>query len=126
MSEAVNDGRPQALGAAARQGSRWTAIQFGAARLLTIPVFLVLARLLPPGAFGLVALASVFVLLMQVLVDGGFSQALIQRPKLEPEHLNVVFWTSMATGIGLASLLFALAGPLADITGQPQLRDVIR
>src|SRR5882757_350628 len=84
---------PPSLTAVARSGTRWTVLQFGGARLVTFLVFLILARLLTPADFGLVAIATVFVALLQLVVEGGFGQAIIQRPDLERGHLDTVFWT---------------------------------
>lgn len=116
---------PRSLRAAARVGTRWTALQFGASRLATFLVFLVLARLLTPEDFGIVALATVFVTLLQLLVEGGFSQALIQRANLEPGHVDTVFWTCVVTGVVLAGGLALAAGPIAALYGEPLLADII-
>jgi PST family polysaccharide transporter len=116
---------PASLAAVARSGTRWTIVQFGGARLVTFVVFLILARLLTPVDFGLVAMALVFVELLQLLVEGGFAQALIQRPELERGHLDTVFWTSLVTGIGLAGALAALAGPIARLYDQPMLTRIL-
>lgn len=116
---------PGSLLAAARSGSRWTAVQFGGARLATVLVFLVLARLLSPESFGVVAIATVFVALLQILVEGGFSLALIQREHLERGHVDTVFWTSVATGFLLSGGLALVAAPLAAAYDEPQLAEII-
>lgn len=116
---------PESLGAAARTGSRWTALQFGGSRLATFLVFLVLARVLTPEDFGIVAIATVFVALLQLLVEGGFGLALIQRKDLEPGHVDTVFWTSVSTGLLLAGGLALAAGPLSVLYQQPMLAQIL-
>ena len=109
----------------ARRGSRWSFLQFGGSRLATFLVFLVLARLLNPEDFGVIALATVFVALVQIVVEGGFGQALIQRVHLERGHVDTVFWTSVLTGLGLAGGLALAADPLAMLFHEPRLGQVL-
>jgi O-antigen/teichoic acid export membrane protein len=56
-------------------------------------VFLILARLLGPEAYGLVAMASVVIAVAQLLVADVIQEPLIQRQKLEPGHLDAAFWS---------------------------------
>jgi O-antigen/teichoic acid export membrane protein len=125
MTAAPEEFPTGSLKAAARAGSRWTAFQFGGSRLATFLVFLVLARLLTPEEFGVVAIATVFVALLQLLAEGGFSQALIQRRDLEPGHVDTVFWTSVGTGLLLAVGLALAARPLSVLYGQPLLAEIV-
>lgn len=110
---------------AARRGTRWTVVQNGGSRVTSFLVFLILARLLTPEDFGVVALATVFVALLQLLVEGGFGQALIQRPNLERGHVDTVFWTSVTTGLLLAVGLALAADPLAAAFGEPLLGQIL-
>ena len=55
----------------------------------------VLAAILGPRDFGIVAIALAYIAFVQIFLDQGFSAALIQRPNLEPEHLDTVFWVCM-------------------------------
>jgi O-antigen/teichoic acid export membrane protein len=125
MTALSGEPAPESLKDSARTGSRWTALQFGGSRLATFAVFLVLARLLTPEDFGIVAIATVFVALLQLLVEGGFSQALIQRPNLEPGHVDTVFWTSVSTGLLLAGGLALAAGPLSVLYDEPLLARIL-
>ena len=108
------------------RGVVWSVIQSWGSRVVSLVVFFLLARLLKPEAFGLVALAGVFVAFMEVFVDQGFSTAIIQRHQLEVEHLNTAFWLNI--GIGLLLTLFGItvAGAVANFFGQPQLTLIIR
>ena len=82
---------------------------------------LVLARLLTPADFGLVAMLAVFVGVTAVLADGGFSAALIQRQDVDHADESTVFWCNLAAGSTLA-LLLGFAGPwFADFYREPRL-----
>ncbi len=108
------------------KGIVWTATQNWGGQAISFVVFSVLARLLGPEAFGLVALASVFIAFLQVFLDQGFTQALIQRQELDPEHLDTAFWTNLAIGMLLTGLGVAAASLVADWFKQPQLTPVVR
>jgi O-antigen/teichoic acid export membrane protein len=55
-------------------------------RIVSAVVFLLLARLIEPAAFGLAALAQVYLVVVQTLCDQGITTALIQRESLEEGH----------------------------------------
>lgn len=107
-------------------GVFWTAIQSIGVRVFSLLVFIVLARLLTPSDFGLLAMAGVFVVLGDALVAQGFGAAITQREKLEPEHESTAFWTNMLLGLALGALLWAGAPSIAALYGQDELSDVIR
>lgn len=105
---------------------RWSAVQNWGSQAGSLLVFLVLARLLSPDAFGLVALANVFRAFLQRFVEQGFMPALVQRDELEPAHLDTAFWAQLAAGGALTALCFAAAEPLAHAFDQPGLAEVLR
>jgi PST family polysaccharide transporter len=82
-----------------------------AGQAVHVLIRLVLARLLVPDDFGLVAMAAVFISFSSQLVDLGLGPALVQRVELTDVHKSTAFWTSAVVGIALA-LLFVLGAPL--------------
>lgn len=108
------------------QGIVWSAIQNWGSQAGSLLVFLVLARLLQPAAFGLVALANVFLALMQTFLNQGFAQAIIQRKDLEPEHLDTAFWTNLAIGVTLTLVGLLTADAVADLFREPALAGILR
>ena len=56
----------------------------------------VLAAMLGPHDFGLMAMGLAFVALIQVVLEQGISTAIIQRDKLDDEHLDSAFWLNLA------------------------------
>ncbi len=103
----------------------WALLQKWGYQAIRLVVFVVLARLLEPASFGLVALASVFVLLGEMLVDQGFADAIVQRTKLGPAHKDCAFWASLVTGIGLTALFLLAAPGLAAAFDQPELAPIL-
>jgi len=110
----------------AARGVAWNALRAVSTRLITAAVFVVLARKLDPADFGIVALAMVFIVLISVLVESGFAEAIIQRKKVTQTDLNSAFWLNNAVSLALAVALFASADILSKTLGQPQLAPVLR
>ena len=108
------------------KGAVWAAIQNWGSQFGSLVVFLVLARLLTPEDFGLVALANVFLAFVQVFLNQGFPQALIQREVLEPEHIDTAFWTNVAVGLVLATAGAICAPVVAAAFDRPALVPVLR
>ncbi len=109
------------------EGALWATVEVWGVELLQLLVFTVLARLVGPEAYGLVALAMVFVLVPQkLLVQGGWIEALVQRRELAREEVDSVFW--LLAGLGLASaLLLAAAAPwAAALLDLPELAPLLR
>jgi PST family polysaccharide transporter len=109
----------------AAQGVFWSAAANWGYQLTALIVFAVLSRLLTPEAFGLVALASVFTALTKLIAEQGLADALVQRPDLEPEHLDTAFWLSVVMGGALATLLGASSWLIAGLVGEPEVAPVL-
>lgn len=108
------------------KGVIWSAIESWGNRVISVSIFFLLARLLDPESFGLVALAGVFIDFVQIFIDQGFSQAIIQRENLEAEHLNSAFWINIGIGILLTILTLTFADLIANGFSQPALTPIIR
>lgn len=67
----------------------------------------ILAALLGPRDFGLISIALIYILFLQMFLDQGLATALIQRKDLEQEHLDAVFW--MDLGLSLVLVLVSVA-----------------
>lgn len=108
------------------KGVLWTVVQAIGGRALSFLVFVVLARLLSPADFGLIAMAGVFIALLEVFVQQGFSLVIMQRENLEPEHEWTAFWTNLALSAVLGGALWAGAGWVANLYDAPELAPVVR
>ncbi|MDZ8225494.1 MULTISPECIES: lipopolysaccharide biosynthesis protein [unclassified Nostoc] len=104
----------------------WTVIESWGRQGVSLVVFFILARLLNPETFGLIALASIFIEFVQIFVDQGFSVAIIQRQEIDSEHLDTAFWTTLGISVLLTVLSVAGAGLTADFFKQPQLVPIIQ
>lgn len=90
-------------------------------------VAIVLARLLAPSDFGLIALVTVFVAIANVFVQSGLNTALIQKKNADNLDFSTVLYASLIIAALLYGVLFAVSPLLADFyNGQIKLIPVIR
>jgi PST family polysaccharide transporter len=117
----VADDPPVDVRRRAAEGSRWGVISGLCEQVGSSAATIVLARLLDPSAFGVVAAATLVVNLLHVFGNVGFGAALIKRDEIDEPAASTTFWAS--TGLGLAlTLVCAAASPLlARALGQPAI-----
>jgi len=108
------------------KGLFWSVIQKWGRVAVTTITFIVLSRLLTPDAFGLVALATAFTIFVELFLDQGFGSAIVQRAKLEPEHLDTAFWMNLLMSILMTVGLIAVSGLVAAAFEEPRLALVLR
>ena len=114
------------LRAAAVGGITWSALDRISRVLLSFLVFTALARLLRPADFGLVALASIYISLLEVFVTQGLGTVLIQRVEVTSSHLDTAFWVSFVAALFVAVLTVVLAPLGARLFSTPDLTLVLR
>jgi O-antigen/teichoic acid export membrane protein len=107
-------------GGAARAGA-WSALDIVARQAVQFIVSVVLARLLSPAEFGVMALLAFFTGFGTAVIEGGFATALIQRQDTSKEQESVLFWMGLAWSIALAGLLVLLGPWIADFYDQDVL-----
>jgi PST family polysaccharide transporter len=108
------------------KGIFWSAIQNWGSQAGSFIIFLILARLLSPEAFGLAALANVFINFMQIFINQGFAQALIQKQELEDKDINTAFWTQVFFSLLLAIIAFSFANVISISFNQSSLTQIIQ
>jgi PST family polysaccharide transporter len=117
---ADHDSEQEGLRRQVARGLTWTFIHTWGGQLLSLVVFLILARLLTREEFGLVALAAIFVAFAQLLIDQGFGDAIIQRPSVTRGHIDTAFWVAIATGTLLSVIGIVIAQPLAALLARAE------
>jgi O-antigen/teichoic acid export membrane protein len=86
---------------------------------------LLLARLLLPADFGIVAMATSFIALLEIFSAFGFDVALIQRQQTTRHHFDTAWTFNVMLGAGIALAMVALSPAIAGFYGQPALVPVI-
>lgn len=103
----------------------WAVAQQVGRQAASYCVFILLARLLQPADFGLVALAAAWVGILGVFSDVGFGSALIQRREIAAAHLSSTFFLNLALGLSATLVGMAASWPLAAVLETPALQPVI-
>lgn len=104
----------------------WQFLQKIFGQLFSFIVTIILARLLLPSDYGVVALASMFNVLVGIFVSGSMDAALIQKKDADELDYNTVFYSSLFMSFVIYSLVFFGAPIIANIYGNPLVTPVMR
>lgn len=95
------------------RGSLWTLFSYGSIQILRLGINLIMARLLFPDAFGLMALVNIFMQGLQMVSDIGLGPSIIQNKRGEdPAFLRTAWTIQIVRGFGLWLLACVLAYPI--------------
>lgn len=95
-------------------GVFYTALAKYSGIIISLVVAGILARLLSPDDFGVVAIATVIIAFFNLFTDMGISPAIVQHKSLTKEELSDIFSFTVWTGIGISILFFAASLLIAD------------
>ena len=98
----------------------WKLFEQGGTAVVTLVVQVVMARLLSPTEFGVLAIMLVFVNVGNVIVQSGLNTAIIQVPDASESDFDTVFWMSLAISVVLYAVVFHAAPLVAAFYGMPQ------
>lgn len=104
----------------------WRFAERVGAQGVRVIVELVLARLLLPDDYGLIALVTVFITILNVFVDSGLGNALIQKKDVDDLDYSSVFWFNIVWCYALYGLLFLTSPLFAQFYGRSELTSVLR
>lgn len=104
----------------------WRLLERGGTQLVTLIVQIVLARLLLPEEFGLIAIVMVFVSLSTVLVQSGLNVAIMRWKSISENDCTTVFWMSFCVAIILYIAIFLSSPHIAEFYEMPLLESVLR
>lgn len=104
----------------------WKILEQFLSKGVTLAVSIILARLLDASVFGLIALTAVFTTIADILVEQGFTAALISRKNCtDSDYTNSIF-VSLATALLLYLATFFLAPVMANYYNEPTLTPILR
>jgi teichuronic acid exporter len=104
-----------------KSGFIWSALDSLGTQAIGLLISLVLANILGPSVFGLVAMLTIFMAIANVFVNSGFSSALIRKTERTEADFSTTFYFSLAVSIGCYALLFFCAPYIAQFYQQPEL-----
>lgn len=104
----------------------WRFMERCGAQLVSVVVSFVLARMLDPAVYGLVAKVTIITSIMLVFVDSGMANSLIQKKDPDDLDFSSVFFFNVAFCLVLYVGLFFSAPLIAEYNGQPELTAIVR
>lgn len=107
-------------------GLFWQFSQKAVGQVVSFAISVVLARLLMPEEFGVVALAGMFTVLIGIFIDCGYGNALVQKKEADDIDFSTIFWAQTIFASIVYALLFFIAPWLSDIFHTPKLCAVVR
>lgn len=107
-------------------GIVWTALQRYSTILIQFISGIILARLLTPYDYGCIGMLTIFMVLAQTFIDGGFGSALIQKKRPTEADYSSIFWWNMGMAVVMYAILFLCAPSIARFYKIPLLSDVLR
>ena len=108
------------------KGTAWSAIDAVFKYGVSFVVGIVLARLLTPDDYGLIGILTIFISLCNVIVDGGFTYAIIRKQNATDEDYCTVFYTNLVVSLSLAATLFLCAKPISVFFERTELVNLTR
>ena len=107
-------------------GVGWSAADAILGQGVTFLVGIVLARLLSPTEYGLIGIISIFIVVLNGVVDSGFANALIRKQDTTNDDYNTMFFTNLSFSILLYIGLFFCAPLIASFFDRAELVDLTR
>ena len=104
----------------------WSLMERVGAQGVTFVVSIVLARLLDPNVYGVIALVTVFTSILNVFVDSGLGNALIQKKGADDIDFSTVFYFNLCFCIVLYVALFLASPIISAYYNTPELSPVLR
>lgn len=105
--------------------TKWSALTEILSKLVTPITSMVMARILTPEAYGVVATFSIIIALADIFADAGFQKYLIQHEFNDEDerdkHTNVAFWSNLVMSFSFWGLIAVFCKPLAELVGSPGL-----
>lgn len=105
---------------------KWSFIESISMQLISFLLSIILARLLLPSDFGVLAVVNVFYLLVNTFIDGGLREALIQKKEASNDDYSSVYWTNLIIATILYCILFVAAPFIEDFYQYKDLAFYIR
>lgn len=111
------------------QAAKWSSITEIIAKLISPITNMILARLLVPEAFGIVATITMVISFAEIFTDAGFQKYIIQHEFADDEALdnstNVAFWTNLGVSTFICIIIFLFRHQIADLVGSSGLGNSI-
>lgn len=107
-------------------GVFWSVSQELSSKFIGFFITIVLARILSPAEFGLIAMLSIFIAVGNSLLDGGLTSSLVRTIEVTQKDCSTVFYFNLIGSIVIYAILFFSAPLIAAFYNQPVLINIVR
>ena len=104
----------------------WKLLEKCSVQGVSFIVTIILARILSPDEYGIIAIVTIFLHFSNILIEGGFSTALVQKKGYDNKDFSTIFFFSLAVALIIYILLFLFSESIAIFFNEPQLISVIK
>lgn len=104
----------------------WRFCERCGAQAVSFVLSIILARLLTPDDYGVVALSLVFISILSLFIDAGFSIALIQKKDADDLDFSTIFYFNILSCTVMYLILFAMSGSIAAYYERPEMKLMVR
>lgn len=109
-----------------RHGLLWSLVERFSTQGIQFVFGIILARILTPNDYGIIAMPLIFLSIAQCFIDSGFSTALVRKNELKEEDLSTAFIFSIAIGLFCYAILFISSPLIASFYDTPLLTDLLK
>lgn len=110
----------------ATSGMAWSALQKYSTMGIQFISGIILARLLTPYDYGCIGMLSIFMVLAEAFIDGGFGSALIQKKRPTQEDYSTIFWWNLGMAVLMYGVLYMCAPAISRFYDIPVLSRVLK
>lgn len=104
----------------------WSAVERFSVQAIQFIIGIIIARILMPSDFGLIAMISIFIAIAQCFIDSGFANALMQKQKRTNVDFSTVFYSNILIAVFFYILFFLLSNSIARFYNEPILESLIK
>ena len=104
----------------------WTALQKYSKMFIQFISGIILARLLTPYDYGCIGMLTIFMVLAETFIDGGFGSALIQKKQPTQVDYSTIFYWNLGVSVLMYAILYVSAPAISKFYDIPLLCDVLR
>lgn len=110
----------------AKRGFVWNTVERLVTNGIQFVLTIILARLLSPDDYGVIAMPAIFLAIAQVFIDSGFANALIRKPDINEKDLSTAFYFNVLVGFSAYIVLFISSPIIADFFNTPILSKLLK
>ena len=110
----------------AKRGFIWNTVERLVTNGIQFVLTIILARLLSPDDYGIIAMPAIFLAIAQVFIDSGFANALIRKPDFNERDLSTAFYFNVIVGVVAYLILFVTSPLIANFFNTPILSRLLK